>query len=467
MLKPVEKPRIGIIGLSLELYNSAIPGYMNRLREQLGKFETQLTQFTQTSFTRLCYVKNDFIDAISEAEKQNLEAIVLIPMSYTASMMILRPVLNTTLPIVIWNTQEMLDITNEFCFDNLLMNHTSQGTQDITNTLIRSGKTFGIESGHYEDKTTLHKLDEWLKAAKTARFAKTMQVGILGHPFQGMGDFGVDETILAAKWGPQLTRLDINRFFNLFENVEKKESLRLMSADHEQFNISSEVSEEIHLKSSQLESALRHLVNENNLDAFTMNFLDLIEDKRCVTLPFLGLNKLLIDGLGYAGEGDILRAAHMAQMRQLCGKANFTEIYTIDYKNNRMLMCHMQECNPVFARKDKKISLVRKDFWVSGIEPYVGMYFTLEPCPVTLTTITTDNNGNFYYLYYETSIHDMQPLKGLDIPHWIVKVDEPIADFLTRYSNAGGTHHLIAVQGHQGIALEKLSHLQGFNCIKV
>jgi len=45
-------------------------------------------------------------------------------------------------------------------------------------------------------------------------------------------------------------------------------------------------------------------------------------------------------------------------MRQLCGEANFTEIYTVDYLQNRMMMTHMQECNLALARKDRKIRLV-------------------------------------------------------------------------------------------------------------
>jgi L-arabinose isomerase len=179
-------------------------------------------------------------------------------------------------------------------------------------------------------------------------------------------------------------------------------------------------------------------------------------------LPFLGINKLMGGGLGYAGEGDAVTAAHMAQMRQLCGAANFTEIFTVDYAGNRMLMMHMQECNPALTRRDRKVRLVRKDFWAPGVQPYVGMYFTLEPGPVTLTCITSDEQGGLYYIAGEGRIVDRQPLAKLDVPHWIVELDEPVGEFLTRYSMAGGPHHLVAVPGHRASMLGKLAHLQGF-----
>lgn len=46
-----------------------------------------------------------------------------------------------------------------------------------------------------------------------------------------------------------------------------------------------------------------------------------------------------------------------------------------------------QECNPALARQDRKIRLVKKEFWAPGIQPYAGMLFTLEPGPVTLTSL--------------------------------------------------------------------------------
>ena len=193
-----------------------------------------------------------------------------------------------------------------------------------------------------------------------------------------------------------------------------------------------------------------------------MNFLSLSGDGRCGTLPFLGINRLMGEGLGYAGEGDTVTAAHMAQMRQLCGAANFTEIFTIDYDHNRMLMMHMQECNPALARSDHRIELLRKDFWAPGVEPYVGMRFTLEPGPVTLTCIVPDGSGSFFYIAYEAEIEDMLPLANMDVAHWVVTLNEPAGDFLTRYSMAGGPHHLVSVPGRRAERLAKLAHQQGF-----
>ncbi|HNX27099.1 MAG TPA: hypothetical protein PKK48_06790 [Phycisphaerae bacterium] len=463
MFEPLRKPRVAVLGLTIEIYKEAYPDYLERSQKQLDAFLAELKTVTDISSSRICYCQKQISQQIHEAETDDVDALLVIPMSYTASLMSALPIARTSLPVIIWNTQELLRFDSNYTPDTLLMNHVTQGTQDVTSVLHRAGRIFGIESGHYQDKTAIMRLGQWLNAAKTMRFAKKMRVGLLGLPFQDMGDFGVDETLMSMTWGPYAIHITPAVLVHLLEKVSDSDAVRIIDEDKKRFDVDPAIDRETHLISARLEIAMRRLVEQYELDALSMNFRDIIDDGRFPTMPFLGLNKLLADGLGYAGEGNITVAAHMAQLRQLCGIANFTEIYTVDYVDNRMLMTHMQECNSALARKDRKVRLVRKDFWVPGMSPYVGMHFTLEPGPVTLTNILVDASNRFSYITYETSITDMQPLPKFDIPHWAVELDEPVGDFLTRYSMAGGMHHLIAVPGYQSDTLQKLAHLQNFD----
>lgn len=466
-MKPVEKPHIGVLGFSLDLYQETIPDSMDIFRKQLAAFQKKVEKYADITCSTFCCTEDHVVQGITCAEKDDADAVLIIPLSYTTSLTSLKTLLATSIPVIIWNTQEAEGFGSSYDFDVLLKNHVTQGTQDITNVLLRNKKIFGMESGHFKNDKALAELDKWLRAARTAQFSKKMKVGILGEPFPGMGDFEVDEIAMKQKWGPTIVRLSMDRFNELIGQASQTDISDLMSDDKKIFDISDEIPEKIHSLSSKLEVGLRGMVGENNLDAFTMNFLDLINDGRISTLPFLGINKLMGEGLGYAGEGNLVTAAHMAQIRQLCGEANFTEIYTVDYLQNRMMMTHMQECNPALARKDRKIRLVKKDFWAPGIEPYVGMHFTLEPGQVTLTTMTTDSNDNFFYIAYETEIEDMEPLEYFDIPHWVVALKEPVSEFLTRYSMTGGMHHLVAVPGHISGTIQRLAHLQGFEYKKI
>ena len=43
---------------------------------------------------------------------------------------------------------------------------------DLTNVLLRGGRIFGMESGHYQDATAIGRVVDWLIAARAARFAR-------------------------------------------------------------------------------------------------------------------------------------------------------------------------------------------------------------------------------------------------------------------------------------------------------
>lgn len=465
-MKQIEKSKVAVIGLSLELYHNTWPDYISRQESQLAMFTSGLENSVEILSSKVCFLTEQVEQEIKKATSHNADSLLIVPMCYTASTMSVPALLETDIPLVIFNTQELYQISDEFTDeDDLVMNHTIQGTQDVTNVLLRANKVFGMETGHYQDKATIQNLLEWLDAARTLKYTKKIRVGILGSPFQDMGDFGVDETKMRTKWGPHIIYLGLGRFNEIIKEIDENLIDDIINKDRDSFDLDEKLSEITHRTSVKMELALRKLIKENNLDAFTMNFSDIVNDGRYTAIPFLGLNKMLAEGLGYGGEGDVKTAALMAQMRQLCGRANFTETYTVDFSRNLILMNHMQECNPAFARKDRKIRLIHMDFWAKGIGPYAGMHFSLEPGAVTLVAITINSDDSFYYICYETEIYDSEPLGHFNRPHWFIKTKEDVGQFLTRYSIAGGPHHIIAVPGHCASKIHKLAILQNFNCI--
>lgn len=464
-MRKIEKAKVAVIGLSLELYHHTWPDYIEKQDKQLKKFIGGIEGSVEILFHNVCYLTKQVENKISLASNNQADALLIVPMCYTASYMSVPALLETNIPLIIFNTQELYEVKDGFDDDDLIMNHVIQGTQDVTNMLVRGNKVFGLVSGHYQDESAINDLKEWLNAAKAFKCSKKSRVGLLGTPFQDMGDFGVDETMMGTKWGPHIIYLSLGRFHEIIESIDEKSINIVVERDRDFFEVEGKLSEETHRNSIRLELALRKLIEENNLDAFTMNFLDIVNDGRFNAIPFLGINKMLSEGLGYAGEGDVARAALMSQMRVLCGSANFTETYTVDFKRNLILMDHMQECNPAFARKDRKVKLIHMDFWAKGIGPYAGMYFTLEPGPITLVTITTRSDGSFYYVCYETKIFDAEPLENFFKPHWFIQPDESVGTFLTRYSMVGAPHHIVAVPGHCAGKISKLAFLQNFECV--
>lgn len=467
MLAPVSLPKVAVLGLSLPFYAEQLPEFIVTQRRQLETFTMEIRRYATVAVTTFCSQPGHVAEAIEAATRADVAALVVIPLSYTASLMSVPQLAASKLPLVVWITQEAERIDGDYDFTSLLHNHTAQGGQDVTSVLLRRGSRFGVEVGHFRDKAALQRLDEWLRAARAQQIARSMRVGLLGAPFEGMGDFLTDREQLDSQWGPQVVEIEIGEFVRLMEEAPDDAIAAMRHDDLARFEIDKSLVAATHESSLRGEWALRRLVEREDLAAFTMNFVDLMRDGRSRCLPLFGVNKLMAEGLGYAGEGDFATAALVAQLRQLSRQSNFTEIYTIDFPRRCLMMTHMQECNPDLARTDRRVRLLRKEFWAAGIDDYAGMHFSLEPGPVTLICLHDTADGKLSYLAYETTILDHTPFPRFDVPHWLVQLDEPAEEFLKRYSEKGGTHHLASMPGHQASALAKLAHLQGMGFERV
>ena len=60
---------------------------------------------------------------------------------------------------------------------------------------------------------------------------------------------------------------------------------------------------------ARAEVALRSIVADQRLDALSFQFMAFGEDQRTVTLPFVAVSRMMAEGIGFAGEGDLIGAA--------------------------------------------------------------------------------------------------------------------------------------------------------------
>ncbi|OGV39556.1 MAG: hypothetical protein A2X48_13040 [Lentisphaerae bacterium GWF2_49_21] len=457
------KSKVALLGLTFYPYPEAIPESIKIFKEHLVHYGEILSGIAEVEKQYFCADAEDCEKAIAETANGEIEALVLVAVSYAASMTFVPSLLKSTLPLLVWNTQMDNSFGLAYDFDDLLRNHTVQGTQDMTSVLKRKNKIFALETGHCRDNKCLERMQKWLQAAKAANFAKKLRIGCMGSLCRDMGDFDLDDQML-KQWGPEKFRIDLEEFAKFANQATEDEIKKIIAADKASFDLSPGLREETHRLSVRYEIALRNIISKGEFQAFTMNFLELCNSPEIRSIPFLGINKLMGEGIGYGAEGDFVTAAFMAQINQLVEKSTFTEIYTVDFVKDRLMMSHMQECNPALARKDRKVKIVEKEFWAPGAENYAGMHFSLEPGPVTLASLTWEEVGKFNIIAYQCEIVDQEPLENFNIPHWVVRVPEqPVADFLNNYSLAGGPHHLVGIPGHHSDLLSKLAFWQNFN----
>jgi len=187
------------------------------------------------------------------------------------------------------------------------------------------------------------------------------------------------------------------------------------------------------------------------------------EEGRLETLPFLAASEMLADGYVYGGEGDVTSAVAGAMMHEMGGMANFTEMFTMDFDANAIVMSHMGEGNWRMARKDQPVRLVRNEFKMVSL-PYApaSLAFALEPGQVTLVSLTTGPKGRFRFVVGEGEVLDFPPLEGALTPQFKFAPAGRLEQFL-----AGGSHHQALAYGSHTQALRRLASLLGIECLVV
>ena len=111
---------------------------------------------------------------------------------------------------------------------------------------------------------------------------------------------------------------------------------------------------------ARAEAALRSMMAENHLHAMSFQFLAFGEDENTETLPFVAVSRMMAEGMGFAGEGDLVGAAGTWFLNRLHPPASFSEIFTIDFAGNGLLLSHMGEANAAMARKDRPVPLLAR-----------------------------------------------------------------------------------------------------------
>ncbi|MCU0521074.1 MAG: hypothetical protein MUF84_10325 [Anaerolineae bacterium] len=465
----MQQAKVGLLGLMLELYD-ALPDLKPRMAAFAEELVQSLSPVAKVDFPGVCSTRDQVDQAVAAFEADDKDLIIVVLLTYAPSHIALPALLRTRLPVVIFNTQQLQSITPNVTSEETLRNHGMHGVQDLCNVLLRAGRPIHLVTGHYQDERALAETASWCRAAQAVRAARRMRIGLLGYPMEGMGDFGIDQTALLAQMGAEVHHLAMKEIAALARTAPAEAITKQMADDRLGFAVDSSITEREHEASSRLEWALRMAIQEKGLHGFAAHFVAVGEEGWMETLPFLAAAKLLGEGYGFGGEGDVTSASATALMAGLAGAANFTEMFTMDPAHDAVLMMHMGEGNWKMARKDAPVHMLRSTLGLIDLKvaPLL-LAFSLEPGEVTLLSLTTGSEGKLRFVVAEGEVMDFPYVSDLGRPHFMFRPGSPdgLPGFLTRFSLAGGSHHQALAYGHWGSTLEKLAALLGVDYVRV
>lgn len=455
-------PVVGLLPLFIELYDRAVP----ESRPDFEAFYHRIADALETRGLRVirvpvCRLEPEFAQAVEAFESAGADAIVSLHLAYSPSLESAGVLARTSLPIIV------LDTTPAYAFgpaqspDAIMTNHGIHGVQDLCNLLIRSGKSFQIEAGHWEKSDVLDRVTAWALAARMARTMRTARIGLIGGAFAGMGDFQVPAEVLKTTIGVEIVLGRPDMFQALLPDSDDPMVAAEMQADGERF-VTESLDEDAHRIAVRTGLAIQRWIEQEGLLGFSVNFLTCDQRAGLPTVPFLGAEKAMARGFGYAGEGDVLTAALVGTLARHLSRTTFTEMFCPDWAGNTIFLSHMGEVNPDLVAG--KARLLEKPFpWTDAANPVCAVG-RLCGGPAVLVNLAPGLHDSYTLIITPVEMVDVAGPEafGDSVRGWL-RPAMPIADFLEGYSQLGGTHHSALVYGDVTEEIARFGELMGWD----
>jgi len=458
------KPRIGLLPLMLELYKHYAPELAEKQQPFLQSIEITFKDFSDVTAAPICSTSNEVRLSIKGFESNDVDIIIIVFISYATSISALNPILETHIPLLLMSTSPKSSMAEGMSGEDIMLNHGVHGYMDLANVLKRNKRDFMFVSGKKDDKKMIKEIEQWSRAACIKKLLKRSIIGIAGYTFDGMGDFGVDTTLLNTAVGPEVKHVPLNELSDAIQSISDEEIEKEIENDKRNYIIHENIDVKIHKESNKFYLGLSKIVNKLSLNAFTMHFQGILEHPEIKTLPFLAISKLQEKGLAYAGEGDLLGTTANLMLRYLCQDTLFTETFCPDFDGGRIVMGHMGESNPAFGEK----TVLRRKKFVFGeaVDPVIADVHMKGSERATVINLGIVENNSFQVIIYSGEICERIPGSyDIDMPYFHFKPDMELENLLTEYGAAGGTHHIAMAKGNRIEEIIVLAEMLNINLV--
>lgn len=444
----MRNPKIGLLPLYVELYDRTTPEVrpdIDAFHKKVG--DTLTAQGLEVVNVPVCRLAPEFAAAIAEFEKQDVDAIVTVHLAYSPSLESEKALAATKLPIIV------MDTTPDYTYDQhtdpsaLMLNHGIHGVQDMCNRLIRNGKRFKVCAGHMEHSDVVKQVVNAAKAAVVARELGRARVGLVGEPFAGMGDFRVPFEEMKKDLGIETVYYDFDKGANYHKAVTQADIDAEYAADCGKMDVDPKLTREVYDRTARTCLAVRKWAEEEKLTAFSINFLATEgAPKGLPVMPFTECCRAMENGIGYAGEGDVLTAALVGALLAAFPETTFTEMFCPDWEHNSVFLSHMGEYN--FAIADGKPMLQEVSFPYTSAENPTAAFRTMKGGKAVYINLAPFGNGEYTLTVAPGEMLTIrgENKQGSDTNGWF-KPGVPLPEFLAKFSQAGATHHSALVYG--------------------
>jgi len=454
--------RVGILPGMLGMYNRLWPELHNQLKTLFNQLSENLKIDNLEFFiSDIACTKEQVEIECKKLTDQDIDLLIVALSPYCPSGVLAPTLLKINSPLLVWPSQSMFRLEpDEYDSAVLMLNHGVHAVQDLANVLRKNNKDFGVIHGHWQQDDFRQELLCWAQAARAiCAMQKSNPTQIGGH-FEDMLDLQVGSDCFISKLGINNKVISLDEFYEIWTNVQEEQIEECIKSYRSSFEINGNLENDILSRAARGEIALKTIMQKYNSFAFGLNFVELCNDKRVGDPLHIAGSVLMNEGYGYAAEGDWVTASFVYAMQQAFGVASLSEIFSVSYADNRLVLKHWGEGNFNMSRNKTRLSC--SEFEDVNKTKFAIVDFEFEPGRVTLINLnsTPDGHGQIISM---TGLITEDSLPKVNGPRAVFKPDcEDVRKLLTNYAYDGGSHHLALINGNGTDILEKMCKLAGW-----
>ncbi|MCB9451053.1 MAG: L-arabinose isomerase [Anaerolineaceae bacterium] len=351
-------------------------------------------------------------------------------------------------PMAHLHTQYNRDIPwAEIDMDFMNLNQAAHGDREFGFMVSRLRMNRKVVVGHWSDPAVQERLGVWTRAACAWADSQDMRVARFGDNMRAVAVTEGDKIEAQIRLGYQVSGYGVG---DLVEHVNTASDADIKAIVQE-YEASYTLADDLRsggarhssiVEAARIELGLRSFLTEGDFKAFTTTFEDL---HGMAQLPGLAPQRLMADGVGFAGEGDWKTAALVRAMKVMAyglgGGTSFMEDYTyhLDPSGMRVLGAHMLEICPSIA--SGKPSLEVHPLGIGGKADPARLVFN-TPAGAGINASMIDMGNRFRMIVNDVDVVDAEhDMPNLPVARalWIPQPDLKVGAAAWIY--AGGAHH--------------------------
>jgi L-arabinose isomerase len=455
--------RIALVTPMADLYNRLWPDIGNSLYALAGRMAQALQvkgELVVTCHQPISTIAQ-FSTLFQDLAQDELDLVIVALAPYCPSGVQIQALLETQLPLLLWPMQEILELKpDQYDNETIKLNHGVHAVQDLAGVLARHKRAFGVIHGHVQQADFRAAVYAWARAGHMRRTMQESGPLQLGGHFEQMLDLQIADATFVRDMGLAPTVISLDALADLIGSIDEltvQEHLMLYGS---LFDVDPGVETDLLARTARGDIALHRLMEQHRSQTCAVNFLTLCNDARIGDGLHIAASRLMGSGGGYAGEGDWITAVLVYAMQQGFGCASFSEMFSVGYADNRILLKHWGEGNIRMALARPR--MIRSQFIDQQKAEFAVADFEFAPGPAMLVNLSASPDGKGRIISVTGNITD-DNLPRVEGPRAVFKPDtEDVRKLLNRYAYAGGTHHLALVYKPNPDVLEKLCLLSGW-----